>query len=375
MRERWIDAMRLSAGVSMVGLHATSDASGQPFGAFDAAERVVPMLFRAVVYMARTELFIVVSLFLLMMALDRRPRGYVATVAEQARRLLIPFAFWVVFYAFFRLWKASFYGYEDAILAQLTDPLAWMGYFLLGDVSYHMHFLPTLFPLVLFVPLYRYAVRYPVLGLSILALLFLKRDLDVWLWSEHKDMAGFEYLIRSIKVLAYTGYGLIAASLYGLYRRGLSERADRLVLIGAALLWAAMSVIKFIHAFRIVEHGNWQFNYTPAYWADFLMPAVLFTLCYGLRKWNWPAFFTVCAPFSFGIYLMHPIFLDQFEMLTQDRGLSPSGIIVIKVTGTLLCTIVAVRWVSRTPAIAWTIGMGPLPRWMLLRRPVVTPGE
>ena len=193
-RATWIDALRLSAGVSMVGLHASSDATSQPFAAWEPIERIGPVLFRTVVYMARTELFIIVSLFLLIMALERRPRGYGETVIEQARRLMVPFAFWVVFYAFFRLGKAYYFGYQDAIWAQLADPVAWLGYFVLGDVSYHMHFLPTLFPLVFFYPLYRLAIRFPAMGLGILLCLALKREVDVWLWSTHKDMEGFMYL-------------------------------------------------------------------------------------------------------------------------------------------------------------------------------------
>ena len=65
----WLDSLRLAAGVSMVGLHATSDATGQPFVDYTQAERVAPMLLRAVIYTARTELFLIISVFLLLMAL------------------------------------------------------------------------------------------------------------------------------------------------------------------------------------------------------------------------------------------------------------------------------------------------------------------
>ena len=65
-RQTWIDALRLTAGLSMVGLHATADATGQPFPDAELAERVAPMLLRAVLYTARTELFLIISLFLLL---------------------------------------------------------------------------------------------------------------------------------------------------------------------------------------------------------------------------------------------------------------------------------------------------------------------
>ena len=163
----WLDCLRLIAGVSMVGLHASSDTSGQPFSDFEVGERVFPVLFRAMVYTARTELFLIISLFLLTMSLDKRSRGYGATIKEQARRLLLPFAFWVVFFAFYRLMKASHFGYQDAIWQQLADPFQWLNYFMLGSVQYHMHFLPTLFGLVLMYPLYRIAVDRPMIGLVV----------------------------------------------------------------------------------------------------------------------------------------------------------------------------------------------------------------
>jgi surface polysaccharide O-acyltransferase-like enzyme len=119
-RERmvWLDALRLVAGVSMVGLHASSDATGQPFVAFEPAERVGPVLFRSIIYMARTELFIIISLFLLIMALEKRPRSYVETISQQVQRLLVPFMFWVIVFAFWRIIKANEFGYLNTILSE-----------------------------------------------------------------------------------------------------------------------------------------------------------------------------------------------------------------------------------------------------------------
>ena len=71
----WLDSLRLAAGVSMVGLHATSDAQGQPFAQYETAERIAPMLLRAVIYTTRTELFLIISVFLLLMALEKRPEN------------------------------------------------------------------------------------------------------------------------------------------------------------------------------------------------------------------------------------------------------------------------------------------------------------
>ncbi|MBE9475746.1 MAG: hypothetical protein IME92_01290, partial [Proteobacteria bacterium] len=76
----WIDGLRLIAGVSMVGLHASSDVNGQPFPDFSLWERTGPVMFRSVMYLARTELFIIIALFLLFLSLDNRPRNYTAVI-------------------------------------------------------------------------------------------------------------------------------------------------------------------------------------------------------------------------------------------------------------------------------------------------------
>src|SRR5688572_21740190 len=92
-RFTWLDTLRLLAGICIVAVHSTSDPNGEPFPAYPVGERIAPILFRSIVYCARTELFLIISLFLLMMALDRRPRRYGAVVREQSHRLLVPFVF------------------------------------------------------------------------------------------------------------------------------------------------------------------------------------------------------------------------------------------------------------------------------------------
>ncbi len=96
-RHAWIDALRVCAGVSMVGLHVTADAQGQPFPDADPAARLAPMVLRALLYTARTELFLMISVMLLVIALARRPRGYGTVIVQHARRLLVPYAFWTLF--------------------------------------------------------------------------------------------------------------------------------------------------------------------------------------------------------------------------------------------------------------------------------------
>lgn len=356
-RFAWLDALRLAAGVCIVAVHSTSDATGQPYPGFPVDERVIPLLFRSVVYIARTELFLIISLFLLIMSIEKRTQPYHQVVGVQARRLLLPFAFWVVFYAFFRLIKASYFGYAPAIWHELSEPSAWLGYFLLGDVQYHMHFLPTLFGMVLLYPAYKLAIRRPELGIVVVLCLWAKQSVDAWLYAAFMDQPGFEFALRAVKVLTYGGYGLVAASCYGLIARNCSEAAHKELFKLACFIGAVLFLVKLAHTYQIITTGTWAYNYTPGFWADYLMPAVLFLAVLGLQHARFPAFASRLAPLSFGIYLAHPAMMDLVEMGLSDWRLSPTQILALKFPAVLTATFVIVFALSRSEWLAWTIGM------------------
>jgi surface polysaccharide O-acyltransferase-like enzyme len=362
----WLDCLRLIAGISMLGLHSTADPNGQAWVAYAADERVAPLLLRALVYVARTELFLIISIFLLLMALERRPRGYRATMAEQSRRLLVPFLFWTLFYAGYGLIKADAFGYLPQALAELSDPQAWVSYLLLGKVKYHMHFLPTLFGLLLLYPLFRLAVRFPALGMAVIACLMIRRELDGFVYATFWGTEALPYLVRGIKILTYVGYGMMAGAALGIWQR-LSGPERGVWFAPIAYLGGMLFLIKLVATWKTVETGQWQFGYVPAYWADFLMPVVLFSGCMALGHKSWPLVISRLAPFSFGIYLCHPIFLDLCEIALRDTALPPIAQVGIKITLTLSATCLLVWILSRLRLLAWTIGLGPLPFSMPFR--------
>ena len=346
----------------MVGLHSTSDSMGQPFTQYDQAERVLPMLLRAVIYTARTELFLIISIFLLLMALDKRPKTYGATIAVQARRLLVPFLFWTVFYAFYNLIKAGAFGYQDAVFQALASPFEWVGYVLLGSVKYHMHFIPTLFGLILMYPLFIIAKRYPILGLLVFVCLLIKRDLDAFVYSHFWGTEALPYLVRGVKIVTYAGYGLMAGAFLGLWQQTTAQWRERfvpLLLFFAALLFT----IKLVATWKTVETGKWPFDFAGGYYADFLMPIVLFAVALALGHRNWPMILTRLAPYSFGIYLCHPIFLDLIEIWVSGETLSPIGQVSVKIIAAIVLTSALVWILERTRVLGWTVGLGPLPNF------------
>lgn len=365
----WLDSLRLVAGVSMVGLHATADATGQPFVDFEPSDRIVPMLIRAVIYTARTELFLIISIFLLLMALQRRPKTYGETIRIQARRLLVPFAFWTVFFAGYGFLKAEAFGYSANWMDRVTNPVDWVGFFLLGDVKYHMHFIPTLFGLILCYPLFLIAIDHPWLGLGVIVCLLVKRELDGFIYPEFWGQDLLPWLVRTVKVGSYIGYGLVAAAFLGIWRRfGPSDRQRFVGLI--AVTGIMLFGLKLVATWKTVESGKWPFDFTAGYWADFLMPVVLFALAMCLGHKRWPQILSRLAPYSFGIYLCHPIFLDVVEVMTRGAGMSPTTLVLVKITFALAATSAFVWCLSRSSAFAWTIGLGALP-WLSSPKPIL----
>lgn len=360
----WLDCLRLMAGLSMVGLHCTADPSGLPWADYSESERIGPLLIRAILYTARTELFFLISIFLLLLSLDRRPRSYLETLAEQAQRLLIPFLFWTFFYAGFGLLKASQFGYFDAALAQLSSPLAWLGFFLLGDVKYHMHFLPTLFGLLLFYPLFRLAVKYPILGIAVLLCLLARQHLDDFLYGRFWGTDALGYLVRIVKVTTYVGYGLVAGAAVGLWQR---HRASRLAEWSALIVFSGVILFAFklIATLMAAETGEWSFGYAPGYWADFLMPVVLFLGCMSFAYRHWPQLISTLARYSFGVYLCHPIVLDLCEIILLNTDLAPMSQVLFKILVTVSITWLLVIGLSKSKTFAWAIGLGKPPSFRL----------
>lgn len=359
-RHTWIDALRLLAGLSMVGLHATADANGQPFPDWPAEDRVIPMLLRAVLYTARTELFLMISIFLLFLSLSVRPRPYAHVIGEQAKRLLVPFLFWTAFYALYNLIKADSFGYLVSEVSRISSPQAWVGFLSLGTVKYHMHFIPTLFGLVLLYPLYRKAYDHPVLGLSILGFLLIKRELDGIIYAQFWGHDLLPFLVRAVKIATYAGYGMAAAAFAGLWQKHAQARL-RLWFLPALTLGAFLFYFKLLASWQTIETGTWPFDYTPGYWADFLMPAVLMLICMSLAHRAWPAALSRAARYSFGIYLCHPIFLDLAEITLRHSHFTPLTQILLEITWTIPLTAGFVWLLSRSSHLGWTIGLGPLP--------------
>lgn len=362
-RMLWFDCNRAMAAFGVLLIHSSTDASGQAFAKADAGERLVPVLIRSISELSGSEMFFVFSLFLLAFKLDRRMPDYGHTIKDQAKRLLVPFAFWTVFYAFFRLCKASAFGYAPAIATQLTDWHSWADYFLLGTAQYQLHFLPTLFLIVFFYPVMKVATRYPAMGLAVFGMLGAMDYVQGSIWGSGVDPFLRDYLVRATKVLGYVGYGFAAFAIYGFWKQGVPRGESRLLRRAAIFLAAFAFVTTLPLALQAINTGQFPVRTGWGFYGHFLMPLFVFTAFMGGQYADWSPKWSKLAKFTFGIYLVHPILIDMYDIAVYTFGVhtSPTVMVITKFALVAPASFGLAYLISRWSLTAWTIGLGPLP--------------
>lgn len=361
----WFDANRVFAAMGVVLIHSSTDFGGKPFLAEDPSERLLPVFFRSLGEFSGSEMFFLFSLFIMAMRIDKGQPTYGDAIGLQAKRLLVPFAFWVVFYAFFRLIKADAFNYAPYIWEQVTQVKNWFGYFILGDVQYHMHFLPTLFLLFLFFPLMRVASRYPILGLTLFLTLGIMNNTQGFIWTLELDADVRDYILRGLKVLGYVGYGFAAFALYGVWKDGIPRGESRL-LRRLGFYFAALAYAATLPFFATaVQNGDWGLRSGWDYYGHFLMPVCIFLIFMGSQFMNWSPRWSKLAMYTFGVYLVHPAVIDLFDVVLFKSGMStmfaPWLLVLVRFAVVLPVSFAVAYGLSKVGPLAWTIGLGPAP--------------
>jgi surface polysaccharide O-acyltransferase-like enzyme len=361
----WFDANRVCAAMGVVLIHSSTDFGGKPFIDAEPADRLLPVFLRSLGEFSGSEMFFLFSLFIMAMRVDKSMPNYGDAISNQAKRLLVPFAFWVVFYAFFRLVKADAFNYTPYIWEQLGQVKSWFGYFLLGKVQYHMHFLPTLFALFLFYPLMRGATRYPVLGLTLLLTLGVMNNTQGFVWGLELEADTRDYILRSLKILGYIGYGFAAFALYGIWKDGIPRGESRLVR-RLGLYFAVLAYVATLPFFATaVQNGDWGLRSGWDYYGHFLMPICIFLIFMGSQFLEWSPRWSKLAMYTFGVYLVHPAVIDLFDIAVFKLGLGkampPIALVLIRFAIVLPASFAVAYGLSKVKALAWTIGLGPAP--------------
>lgn len=366
----WFDANRVFAAFGVVLIHSSTDFGGQAFADADQMGRLVPVFLRSLGEFSGSEMFFMFSLFLMAMRVDKKMPAYGSAIAVQAKRLLVPFAFWVVFYAFFRLLKADTFNYAPYIWDQLGQVQSWIGYFILGKSQYHMHFLPTLFALLLFYPVMRSATRFPILGLTVVITIGVMNNLQGFVWGLNIDPVVRDYLIRALKVLGYVGYGMAAFAIYGLWNDGIPRGESRLIR-RCGFYFAILAYLTTLPFFNVAfETGTWGMRQGWDYYGHFLMPIFVFFIFIGGQYLQWSPRWTFLASYTFGVYLVHPLVIDLYDIAVFGSGLSASMdpwlIVMARFAFALPASFALAYGLSKFQPLAWTIGLGPTP-WDVVR--------
>lgn len=361
----WFDSNRVFAALGVVLIHSSTDFAGQPFAAAEPSERLIPVFLRSLGEFSGSEMFFMFSLFLMAMRVDKKMPAYGTAIGQQAERLLTPFVFWVVFYAFFRLIKADAFGYAPYIWDQLSDPKNWAGYLILGKSQYHMHFLPTLFALFLFYPVMRVATRYPVFGLGLLITLGVMNSAQAFVWSLNLDPSVRDYIVRALKIFGYVGYGLAAFAIYGLWKDGIPRGESRLIR-RVAFYFTGLAYIATIPFYAVAyETGSWGIRGGWDFYGHFLMPVFVFLIFLGGQYLHWSKRWSFFAQFTFGVYLVHPLVIDLIDVFLFKTGLSqlmaPWAIVVSRYCLAVPMSFGLAYCISKVRLVAWTIGLGPTP--------------
>ncbi|MCF2869860.1 acyltransferase [Octadecabacter sp. G9-8] len=366
----WFDANRVFAAFGVVLIHSSTDFDGQAFPDAAQGDRFVPVFLRSIGEFSGSEMFFMFSLFLMAMRVDKKMPTYGSAIATQAQRLLVPFVFWAVFYAFFRLLKADTFDYAPDIWDQLGQAQSWIGYLILGQSQYHMHFLPTLFALFLFYPVMRSATRFPILGLTVVITIGVMNNAQGFLWALEIDPVLRDYLVRALKVLGYVGYGMAAFAIYGLWNDGIPRGESRLIR-RCGFYFAILAYVATLPSFHTAfETGFWGVRGGWDFYGHFLMPIFVFFVFIGGQYLQWSPRWTVLASYTFGVYLVHPLVIDLFDIIIFGSGLSvvmdPWMIVVARFAVALPASFALAYGLSQLKPLAWTIGLGPTP-WDVVR--------
>ena len=347
MKEKyfWVEVLRVFAIAAVVIIHVSADIITEwrsvPRSAWWAAN-LYDSLARGAV-----PVFVMLSGALLL----PRVESYRDFFRKRLQRIFIPFIAWTVFYL---LWRKCFYepsmGLPEAVRRAAN-----------GEVYFHLWFLYLIVGLYLLVPFLRvftaHATRRDLL--YFLGLCFLIASL-VPFWERLDGLffhTGFRFRIPVEAAQGFIGYFLLGFVLL--------KESKPSFLAGAGLLWLAAFLICFFGSGWVALHAN-QF---PALFYDNLAPnVVLFAASFFvIVKETVPRLETRLNPgvkqavlslsaASFGIYLVHPVFIDIFNhgrwgfVLTPAMG-HPVWSIPVTAAAIYLCSYLTVLAIQKIPGL------------------------
>jgi fucose 4-O-acetylase-like acetyltransferase len=346
MRDRLpgADVLRVAALFSIVLFHIVLEdaqfarAAATPVNSYDA------LLVISTIFDNRT---LAIVSFLLLLTRDDN-LSYGATIARRARRLLVPYFAWTSIYPFLDLGLAAARGQSHAYLARISDVAFWLSGYFLAATTPHLHFLPTLFLLTLIFPFYRRDMPLAVV-IALLAAASAVRVLVEFIVIGDK----FAPTIRDFAVLSgarlfeYLPLGLVAFVL----SKDTTKKAGRLgwktsaatiaVLVLASI---AMKPAYFLDATGMITERLIWFVTQAILGAVIMCVAARATLAFGntvaeksIARELGQAF----SERSFGVFLLHPFFIETFDTIIGMPKAYDPLLIAPKLLFSLICALLA----------------------------------
>lgn len=284
------DAMRVIAGFSVVFMHTPQVG---PWERIARAQRF------------GVALFVTAAIILLWRSLQRRPEQTFGEYAvRRCQRLGVPLILWSLIYA-------AFYWANQRFLGGRNDVDFGLG-FLLGGAAIHLWFLPFLLVVcILAFPLLKFAARYPDMRYWLCAVLVLCAVASLFLPFK---FPGYD---RGVRIFLEQSLWSVPTALAGLaiamvLPKRIPESATPFIFaIGGAVYLAACYA-----AYRGIS--------TPVIQA---FKAIAVTSI-ALAPWS-PRIVQKLAVFgtlSFGVYLVHLLFVTTLRELGRHAGISPAQI-------------------------------------------------
>jgi surface polysaccharide O-acyltransferase-like enzyme len=351
MKEKyfWVDVLRVFAIAAVVLVHVSADVitewSSVPRSWWWAANFYDSLARGAV------PIFVMLSGALLL----PQAESYRDFFRKRIRRILIPFIAWTVFYL---LWRKYLYepgmGFQEAVRRVAN-----------GEVHFHMWFLYLITGLYLIVPFLRiftaHASRRDML--YFLGLCFFIASLVPF--GERLDDLFFHTGIR-FHIPVEAAQGFIGYFLLGFF---ILKEAKPFSFWGAVWGWLAAFLVCFVGSGWIALEWNkfpalFYDNLAPnvvLYAASFFIivkeavPRIELRLSAGAKQ-----LLSSLSVASFGIYLIHPVFIDVFNhgrlgfMLKPAMG-HPLWSIPVTAVAIYICSYLAVLGIRKLPLMKYTV--------------------
>lgn len=259
-------------------------------------------------------------------------------------RVVIPFIFWVAFYFY---WSDRFYGMD--ITPEFIRESIWDG------ISYnHLYFLFIITGLYFVTPLLRLLIKHRIIydhWALALVLLYL---------AESGTLYNYVPMVGVTKFIPFIPYFLLG---YLLRHEGIRAKSGILFLMGYVVSSAVIALVTYqlidqfgkddLRSFVMYDHFNACVIIQSV--CIFLLAQRIFHL---QQESFLPKLLTVLSPITFGIYLLHVVFLDVFRIYTVTFNLKyilPT--IILEVAVVFVVSALASMLLSKIPVVKTIVGL------------------